>query len=648
MAYGTKYRLAYTDNFSQSVQIDLQQDGYSGGVTAVSGAGTPLIINHDTINDFIFEPLLGTWVTVRLLATSNFLYNEFFTTDSREWKVENTVAGSVTFTGFVSPDNYQQPYKAAPYHIEIVATDQIGALRGLPFPTQMSTYDNLLDINIIAGCLAQTGLNLNMREGINLYEENMDQTSADSPLDQCYRDMEAYINDDGTMMDCYTILRDILLNYQAVIRQVDNEWHIWRPSEQVAAYNRRLWTWSTEAQGWSYTSVASHDPRLTTTAADEAMATKIRIMNNGSMMILPPWKEYILNRKLKRRESILLNSDWSSWIDENTPQNWSQYNSPVITRHYDGMKLKADTAAPYGSIKQVVPLLFTTPMTDSMIRLDFKINLYVPAGEEAQFWMDIKMDGTSTYYYKWDLFGMTVEGGLAAVPVISIDNSAGAKDYNGSHTIKAVAAQTVDIDDAELSVEIYLVGDSTDVFCILEPLNFAVTNYAVWGNPPENIRELITVNADNNYIASDIELLSGYLPEQITYDVSGNLYAPTKNLYLVYGSGTYLDAARTTLLDAWGDSGVALSDIFKEIINNQYEQPTELLTVNIYTKLIKGDTTLIEADHSSNKYFINRIQYDQKHGIYRVELSQLYTIDSLLQETGDYLLQEDGSSLLIL
>jgi len=648
MAYGTKYRLAYTDNFSQAVQIDLQQDGYSGGITAVSGAGTPLFINHDTAADFLFEPILGTWVTVRLLATSNFLYNEFFTTDSREWKCEITIAGAVVYTGFAAPGQFQQPYRAAPYHIEVIFTDQLGALRSLPYPTQMTTYENQLDINIIAGCLSQTGLNLNMREGINLYEENMDQTTADSPLDQCYRDMEAFINDDGTMVDCYTILRDILLNYQAVIRQVNNEWHIWRPSEQVATYQRRLWTWSTEAQGWTYTSTASFDPRLTTTSATEAMATKVRIMNNGDMMILDPWKQYVLNRKLKRRVSILLNPDWSSWIDENTPKNWTQKDSPVITRHYDGMKLKADTGAPYGSLKQVVPLLFTTPMTDSMIRLDFNVNLYVPAGEEAQFWMDIKMAGTSTYYYKWDLFGMTVVGGLAAVPVISIDNSAGAKDYNGSHTIKAVAAQTVDIGDAELSIEIYLVGDSTDAFCILEPLNFVVTNYAFWGDPPENIEELVTVNADNNYIPSDIEILSGYLPEQITYDVRGNLYAPTKNLYLVYGSGTYLDAARTTLLDAWGDSGVLLSEILKEIVNNQYEQPTELLTVNIYSKLIKGDSTLIEADHSSNKYFINRTQYDQKHGICRVEITQLYTVGYLLEETGDYLLQEDGSSLLIL
>ena len=101
MAHGTKYQLIYTDNFGQTVQIDFQKDGYSGGVTTFKGGGDPLEINHDTASDFILDPILGTWVRVRILVQSNFGYSDLLTTDSREWLCIVTIAGSVYFKGYV-------------------------------------------------------------------------------------------------------------------------------------------------------------------------------------------------------------------------------------------------------------------------------------------------------------------------------------------------------------------------------------------------------------------------------------------------------------------------------------------------------------------------------------------------------------------
>ena len=627
MAYGTKYRLAYTDNFSQAVQIDLQQDGYSGGITAVSGAGNPLTIQHDTIDDFLFNPILGTWVTVRLLATSNFLYSEFFTTDSREWKVEITIAGSVTYTGFSAPDEYQQPYKASPYHIEIVFTDQLGALRGLAYD-QMVQFSIRTPKQMIEVILAKTDLDLNMREGINLYETNMNSTTADSVIDQCYIDQESYIKDadNSEMFDCYSVLYDLLLKFGAVIRQVDNEWHIWRPSEATAAYQRRLWTWNSGTKQFAYTSTASYDPRLTTTQEPETHADRVRVMNRGSMMIIPPWKQYTLRQTYTIRDNVVLNSDFEDWLSTTQPSNWSKVGTITTTQLQDKCKIAAQTVLDLNDY--ILSVIDTVDQTATQ-KIRFNLNLLtsVVPSTTLSIYFQVLLVGSSTFY--WDF---TDDTWSASVKTFTQDFTARAETIefefesaaispgftSGSifvRIIQPVCSNTASFISVDLCTVQFLLASGAD---------FTDSKY-----------EMVTINADNNFIPPDLEIK--------TADI-GN-YVNLKN---VFASGMYTDILRTTRTSAWGDSSALLLDVLKEIIANQYEQPIELLTVNMYSKLIKGDSTIVESDHSSNKYHINRMQYDQKQGIYRVELTQLYTTGFLLMESGDQLLQEDGSSLFII
>src|SRR5690606_3402998 len=91
---------------------------------------------------------------------------------------------------------------------------------------------------LIAYILKKTGLNLNIRVGINLYAVGMDTTDADDPLDQAYVDCDTYyINTNDPTLDY--VLRQILESFGACIIQEFGVWNIVRVEERVGEYDYR-------------------------------------------------------------------------------------------------------------------------------------------------------------------------------------------------------------------------------------------------------------------------------------------------------------------------------------------------------------------------------------------------------------------------
>jgi len=649
MAYVTKYQLNIAANyFGQAVVCNLKKRDYAGASSYLKGSGdSPIMLTYDTASDDIFNPINGTYLTLNIMEEVSFALSELYTTDAREWRVELLVDASTVFEGFILPDIFQMPYKDTPYHISIVAADQLGYLRNVYFD-QKNMYDNLLLINIIAACLAKTDLGLNLREAVNVYEDAQDSGNADSPLDQTYVDMEAYINDDGTMMDCYTILSDLLRNFQAILRQVNGEWHIWRPSEASTSYRRRLWTWGEEAQGWLYTSNALYNPVKSTTSSSGSPL--IRIMDNGSLMTIPPWKQYILKRHYKKRKSILLNHNFTDWIDFNTPMNWTKSDSPTVSRHDNGVLIYADTAAPYGLLLQTAPIKVITPMSDSTWKIKVRYTIFVPGTKEADLYITILLWPTAPLD-QWSWVGNV--WGVSNDPIKSVDNSGNAGAYYESFDAEFVINNySSDYGEVNLSASISLHGDDATAFAIVEYIELSITNHeSQYGDAPENLEQLVTVNDNNNYIADDINLLSGELPDLLVYDRRGDTYTPVANKRLIYGSGFYNDAARDDLCEDWEDPDAtgqkSLLSLLKEKIGNQYRYPTEMISCDILTSQIVGDSTIQEINNSNNLYMINRDTWNLKSGVHTIEMTQIYNIGKLLLETGDFLLTEAGDKIIL-
>jgi hypothetical protein len=630
MSYSTKYRLSYTDFFAQSVQIDIMQSGYSGAVTEINGAGEPLLITHDTSSDFLFDPILGTWVTLRLYEDTVNKFQELFTSDGREWKVIIFIAGSAYFKGFILPDYYQSPYKHVGYHVEVIAADQLGLLRNYDYD-YYQPFEIKRPIDMLATILNKTDLELDIREGVNIYEDGMNQTAADSPLDQCWIDQENYSDSDGKPLDCYIVLKDLLLKFCAVIRQVNGQWHIWRPSEAVASYTRRQWEW--EAGAYSYANNASYNPIVSTTSTAVAKASLVRIMNEGTLFLQSGYKDYNLIQNYGPRISLVKNHDFIDWIDSSSPTYWSKSGATPV-QIGDRCRLnKQNTITNY-----IYQSFDITKSSTQVLKLRLKFQTYLdPEAEQvAYFYVEIKTYDSAGHYWKyWDFSNNSWSNDVKRYTHTFI---LGIQDIDIE-----VISSVLGIDQAgKLHVFIYEPYQSAlfsdDFHVIVDRLGITVMDYSdsVAEDFDEENENMIAVNALNNLRGDEIEILTADLPG-------------IQNTVHIYGGGIYLDENRESLTNLWEEPGREewpLLDYLKEKIGLQYAFAQKMLSVNILTKLIIGDTTIREINDGNKLFHINRATWNQKSGIWQCELTENKMVtEYLVDEEDEYIYDEEGQKI---
>ena len=87
MAYGVKFRLEFTDDNLKDKKVEILKDGYTGSVLALVGTENPVEISWDQDDDF-YNPIIGSTCTLNLYVTDSTNYDDFYTSDEREYKVK--------------------------------------------------------------------------------------------------------------------------------------------------------------------------------------------------------------------------------------------------------------------------------------------------------------------------------------------------------------------------------------------------------------------------------------------------------------------------------------------------------------------------------------------------------------------------------
>lgn len=644
MEWGTKYRLSITGcvHFGLAAQVDIQQDGYAGAVTDLIGTGAdPFLLTHDTAGDDVYNPINGSYLVMNIIEETDFQFAELYTTNARAWKVVLTVDSVTKFVGYILPDIFQLQYKQVPNVISITASDQLGYLRGIEY-TAMTQYAVRTPQQMLELILARTDLDLNLREAINVYENRMDSTSADSPIDQCYIDQENYIENEetGEMKSCYDVLLDLLRKYSAIIRQVNGEWRIWRPSEASASYNRRLWTWNSTTKTFSYTSTASFNPVKSTTSS--VGSPLIRVMPNGNLSILQPWKQYTINERYGLRENFVRNNEFDNWISDTIPRYWSISSGVASSVSRSGEKcvISAQT------VFSVADLIFQsfdniTENSDQRLRLRLRLSSYVPTGLTMTFRVAVYVRDTTytTIYRYWDFDTNTwsasasyLELSFTTAPYQTIEVEADSDDLN----ILGIAVD-------QLTIAIYQpVCSNVNAKIIVDYAELQLIK--VTDEYEDDKSTLVTINDDNNYNSGAIELLTIDVPQAIT----------AHNPKYLYKGGIYLDTDMLTPTQLWSDPDAtgskSLVQLIQEKLGYQYQDTTEMIGCDILTSQIDGDSTIREINNSNKQYMVNRDTWNIKHGVHSVEMTELKSqadFGFLLKEDGDYLLQEDGYKFII-
>ncbi len=335
MAYATIYRAEFKDVLGLLWRVDIELNGWSGGITNFVTTGEPLTIEMlNNGDDWVSASIHGSTVKLGVYAYSDFQWTALYN-GIQLFRMSVYYGASYTlyWRGFLDRDGYEENYDMVPYPVTIKANDGLGMLKTMPFKytttVENDTYYNFRQTE--AYILNEIFNKINItswKEFINIYESTMANGVGDSPLVQAAIDVDIFKD-----MNCYDVLEKILSKYDAVIVQDMGEMIIYRPVEinQATVYGRKF----TSATAFTSTSMAPEQ-----FISRSGRRGNFIIPEGGSLSLQTPLKKITINQDYGSKKS---------WIDvfefnqeDYIPgtlsfSNWTNNTTNVV--HFLGEKL---------------------------------------------------------------------------------------------------------------------------------------------------------------------------------------------------------------------------------------------------------------------------------------------------------------------
>lgn len=239
MSYGLyKYIVAKELSGSSDVtyRIELLKNGYSGSSEQLEGAENYFEHTYNKIdprNPFE-NPVQASQLTMSFHVQGQSeldLLEEIFGADENQYILQKKVNGSVVWQGKVLNDLLEYDEGDYPFPGRIIAKD-LSYLKGVEYPFEEN--DEKI-ITTLAGALNELGFGLNIYTYTNWVENNQANTSDDF-LNQVYNDTYAFRNygssteQDDTAISQYDVIDRICRNYNLILRQSNNAWHLFHIS----------------------------------------------------------------------------------------------------------------------------------------------------------------------------------------------------------------------------------------------------------------------------------------------------------------------------------------------------------------------------------------------------------------------------------
>jgi len=659
MSYSDLYKIQYYDFFNVKTEIYIKKLDYGGASTDISCGEDPMRITLNNEGSEKFQTVRGTSVEVDLLSETDFQFISLHTSDFKQYQIQIDKGGTIYWKGWLLPDYYQEPYTETPYVVTIHASDGLGLLKNYDLVNSNGSHltGKLAIGDILNQIFLKIGTELNLYENINIYEDNINSTAADSVMYQIYIDCAIFYDIEGNPISCYDALVEILKPLNAYITQSEGAWHIIRVPTNKSSYTRRLWTWN-NVVGFTYDSNAAYDPQLSTTSAGIALASLVRFVGN-TLTVSPPWNEFTIRQDYGTKESIIDNGEFnydgfmwngvrwwvSHWVDINTPdyEPSSKSKNPEVffghtltSGHPNFIKFfaryvsedeyclqingtNAVIANATGVVNSEIDLVAS--ITDSLLfHFEFSTNSVT-----AEIYLEISIIGATTQY-------MSSDGtwGAAQAYITIIDN------LEDQWITKEIRSDYIPIDGV-LTIKLFqTVASGATHFVKWE--NIKVGYLPNNANPDKNLELITPVNSNNIYIPSEIDLILGDMPNH------------TNNAILYQNGLFYGVGSPKTPTSAWTDGNTGISktlvNSMADAIKIENNKPYQIISGTIYSKLIDWLTIIREINNSNYLFMINGGTLYDKAGAWDLELIQFAETFDILAEDGSTLVSEISDQLI--
>lgn len=237
MAYGSKYHIihkARSGNTETTIRLELQQNGFSGTSTELTGAGD--IFTHEyegiDIEDPFEEPIQKSRLELHaLIQNSNDLtiLESVFGSDEDEYRLVKKINGSVDSTYKVLPDLLSYSEGAYPFLGSFVGKDLSG-LSGSDFPLE-NKQETI--ITTIARILDVTGFNIDIHTYTNWEYASASGDDYLNLIKHNTSNLRNYATSDSEQDTPFTNLKaieEILRAHKLILRQSNNVWNVYHIS----------------------------------------------------------------------------------------------------------------------------------------------------------------------------------------------------------------------------------------------------------------------------------------------------------------------------------------------------------------------------------------------------------------------------------
>ena len=164
LEWNPKFQLYFTDQNNRPVLVQISKKNYLGEVFDLVGTENPVEIIWET-DDNIYSPIKGSRCILNLYITDFSVFDDFYKTDEREYKVDvlyynsagefyedieyhwdkaqttyNADFGAAVFwesywSGFIVVDRWQEAVTTTPFAVTLEAIDGLGTLQGFTAPS---------------------------------------------------------------------------------------------------------------------------------------------------------------------------------------------------------------------------------------------------------------------------------------------------------------------------------------------------------------------------------------------------------------------------------------------------------------------------------------------------------------------------------
>jgi len=616
MAYGYKYTSGFYDRIGDFWEFKINQKGYTGAVVPVDHMKeTPVSIEYGVSTRWMFQPVYASNLNWGFAATSRFQFDDLTDVDSTKNRIELYLNGSIYWMGYCITDLYSEPIKLKEDPIiDFVAADLV-ILENYDFTLKGDENGYATHFEIVKYCLNKLDFDFGFRIATSIETDFFgDQLLSLANKVSIFEDL-----------NCYEVLQKTLVPY-GTCYQCNGRWHIISNRKKTSTFSYK-----------DYDSTGA----LETTANYAGLVNTSRFTQtnffgliSGEIQKLPPVKEFTINQELGVRDEIVVNGSFDEGYTEF--QSWFHWmwvaNTLVEVMQKDDTNFIVVKRAGYyysnpGSIAKDIrqELLDGFPFSSTTNQL-LKVSLkYALLGDEgASAWIYISLKNSSDQYLMYNFVTETYSWGnagdshfilIGTDPASPVQHSAQILEDLSFSTFSMNIPLTTGAITLMLNNEVSPTGNTIGA-CFTD-----VSAHIINADETEldsTFETTTEINANNNYVPEDIELLFGNKPdpdmfnELIAYD---NIILPQWTLNYEGFSGTLQECLAQQIINAYSDIPL-------------------MLKVRFYSDIFTIDSVWTDPSLPSTRFMPLMVTFEPRMRFWDGDLIQINTVEEI---TPDFL-----------